>query len=46
MKDDKRALKQNEILTKSEKLTSDLLKKALLYSIENAKEKKKYKNGE
>lgn len=39
MKEVKRDLKQKEILDKSEKLSNDLLKKALLYSIENIKEK-------
>lgn len=40
MEENKRDLKQKEILTKSEKLSNDLLKKALLYSIENIKEKR------
>ena len=40
MQDKERVLKQNEILTKAEKLSNDLVSKALLYSIENINEKK------
>ena len=42
MKDNsKRDLEQNKILSKAEKLSNTLLNKALLYSIENIKEKNK-----
>ena len=44
MQDKERVLKQNEILTKAEKLSNDLVSKALLYSIENINEKKYNKN--
>lgn len=40
MQDKERGLRQNEILAKAEKLSNDLVSKALLYSIENINEKK------